>query len=123
MEISAEFAVGFGCAVAVAFVIVAVKSFLMARANRASIDMIYQLVDRVESDLETKIENESRSLDHRINDVCREIDESKNRLYQSIDESHRELDQRIDDTTHSTQPAQRAGGVGILQCHPCAVLR
>lgn len=69
MEISADFVNGFIAAGGIAVIVFAVKAFLMARANRASIDMIYRLIDRVESDLENKIISETGALENQIESV------------------------------------------------------
>ena len=69
MEISADFVNGFITAGGIAVIVFAVKAFLMARANRASIDMIYRLIDRVESDLENKIISETGALENQIESV------------------------------------------------------
>lgn len=66
MQISEDFVNGFIAAGGIAVIIFAVKAFLMARANRASIDMIYRLIDEVESGLDDKIENKTNHLDNKI---------------------------------------------------------
>jgi Na+(H+)/acetate symporter ActP len=69
MQISTDFVNGFIAAGGIAVIVFAVKAFLMARANRASIDMIYRLIDRVESDLENKIISETGALENQIESV------------------------------------------------------